>query len=89
MLPQTGRAGGRTKQTDLGGWAWLIIVAYVAAYDGVALKSGKHSTLSAAFYTFSRSKVGRPSLIMFWFYLTAHLFRWIPKRYDLFRRWFG
>jgi hypothetical protein len=26
---------------------------------------------------------------LFWFYLTSHLFRWIPKKYDLFRRYFG
>lgn len=87
MIPRTEQATGAGR--DFGGWAWLLLAIYITIYDALAMRSGKHSTMSAAFYTFSSSKLGRPSLIIFWFYLTSHLFRWIPKRYDLFRRWFG
>jgi hypothetical protein len=87
MIPRTEQATGTER--DFGGWAWLLLAIYITIYDALAMRSGKHSTMSAAFYTFSSSKLGRPSLIIFWFYLTSHLFRWIPKRYDLFRRWFG
>jgi hypothetical protein len=87
MIPRTGHSKG--AQRDFGGWAWLLLAAYITAYDIAAMRSGKHSTMSAAFYKFSSSKIGRPSLILFWFYLTSHLFRWMPKKYDLFRRWFG
>ena len=72
---------------DYGGMAWMIMAAYIIAYDVFAMRTSR-STLSATFYKFSSSKLGRPSLILFWFYLTSHLFRWIPKKYDLFRRYF-
>lgn len=79
----------RTLQKfDGGSTAWAGLVLYVIFYDTIAIKHNK-STLSAAFYKFSASKVGRPALTLFWFYLTSHLFRWIPKKYDLFRRFFG
>lgn len=77
-----------TEKVDIGAIAWGGIVVYVILYDLFALRT-KKSTLSSAFYSFSSSKVGRPSLILFWFYLTSHLFRWIPKKYDIFRRFFG
>lgn len=88
MITRTGRINGRGS-TDFGGVAWLVLAVYVAAYDMIALRSNKHSTLSATFYRFSSGKMGRPTLILFWFYLTSHLFRWIPKKYDIFRRFFG
>ena len=73
---------------DNGHFAWGVLVGYIVFWDIFAMKQGK-STLSTAFYLFSSSRAGKPALISFWFYLTAHLFRWIPKRYDLFRRFFG
>lgn len=75
------------KTPKTGEIAWIGLIAYIAAYDIIAMKT-KNPTLSAAFYKFSQSKIGQPTLITFWFYLTAHLFRWIPKRYDLFRQTF-
>ena len=86
MIPRTGLTKGRT--IDWGAAAWAGLATYVTVYDLIAMKKQK-STLSAAFYSFSSSKIGRPTLVLFWFYLTAHLFRWIPKKYDLFRRYFG
>ncbi len=85
MIPRTGLTRGRT--IDWGAAAWAGLATYVTVYDLIAMRKQK-STLSAAFYSFSSSKIGRPTLVLFWFYLTAHLFRWIPKKYDLFRRYF-
>jgi len=64
--------------------AWLVLALYVLTYDLVALKR-KYSTLSACFYQATTHKGGRFLLIAFWLYLTAHLFRWLPKKWDLFR----
>jgi len=85
MLSRTGLTRGRT--IDWGAAAWAGLAAYVMAYDVLAIKKHK-TTLSIAFYSYSTTKSGRPLLILFWFYLTAHLFRWIPRKYDMFRRGF-
>ena len=84
MLARTGLSRGNR----LGAAAWLGLLAYVTAYDVFALRK-KYPTLSAAFYTFSASRFRGIGLFLFWFYLTAHLFRWIPQKYDLFRRYVG
>ena len=69
MVPtQTTPQTNKTPKT--GEIAWIGLIAYIAAYDIIAMKTKN------------------PTLITFWFYLTAHLFRWIPKRYDLFRKTF-
>ncbi len=75
----------RTPDIDEGQYAWLGLVAYVVAYDVVALLKDKR-TLSGAFYSATTTKIGRVLLALLWGYLTAHLFRLLPKRYDLFRR---
>ena len=72
MVPRTGLTKGRT--IDWGAAAWAGLATYVTVYDLIAMRKQK-STLSAAFYSFSSSKIGRPTLVLFWFYLTAHLFR--------------
>lgn len=75
-------------QSNTGAIAWSVLVAYIISYDIVALKSNR-PTLSAAFYRATHWRVSRALLIAFWGYLTAHLFRWMPEKYDLFRRAFG
>ena len=82
MLPRTGLPKGYRLGWGTGAWAGLA--AYVSVYDLFALRK-QVPTLSTAFYSFSSSKIGRPILVFFWFYLTAHLFRWIPRKYDVLR----
>lgn len=67
-----------------GEMAWGLLACYVIAYDLIALKR-KYSTLSFAFYRASRHKRGRFLLVAFWFYLSLHLFRALPKKWDIFR----
>lgn len=69
-------------------WAWGGIVAYVVIYDVFALRT-RRSTLSAAFHHVSTVRRVNVGLVLFWFYLTGHLFRWVPRRFDMFRRVFG
>lgn len=71
----------KNKQGEI---AWGLLATYVLIYDLIALKR-KYSTLSSCFYRATTHKSGRVLLIAFWFYLTAHLFRWLPKKWDLFR----
>ena len=70
---------------DFGLVAWGGLVIYVALYDLAALHLGR-STLSASFHRLSVRRLGRVPLVLFWAYLTGHLFRWLPRRWDLFRR---
>ncbi len=67
-----------------GGIAWAGLVAYVASYDVVAFATGL-PTLSATFYSALERRRNRLALFVVWGYLTAHLFRWIPARYDALR----
>jgi len=73
------------KTEKTGEIAWLGLVAYIVTYDIIAIKTNR-PTLSAAFHKTSQTKLIQPLLVSFWFYLTAHLFQWIPKRYDIFRK---
>ena len=68
----------------LGIIAWGGLASYVVAYDLAAIAT--HSpTLSSAFHQASTGRFGRWLLLAFWLYLTSHLFRWVPARYDAFR----
>ncbi|MGA1753157.1 MAG: DUF7427 family protein [Pontimonas sp.] len=67
-----------------GSYAWAGLVAYVASYDVVAFFVGL-PTLSATFYGASERRRNRFALLLVWGYLTAHLFRWVPARYDVLR----
>ena len=75
----------RTPDIDEGHYAWLVLALYIIAYDVIAINKGKR-TLSTAFYTATTRMSRKIFLATFWAYLTAHLFRWLPKEYDLFRR---
>jgi hypothetical protein len=77
--------GRSPASVDVGLVAWGGLAVYIAAYDLVALRFGR-PTMSASFHRISGRRVGRPVLVLFWAYLTGHLFRWLPRRWDLFRR---
>lgn len=72
------------RSARAGGYAWAGLVAYVASYDVIAVLTGR-PTLSSAFYGASVRRRNRLALLLVWGYLTAHLFRWIPGRYDALR----
>ena len=74
----------RTPDIDEGHYAWIVLAIYIIAYDIIAINKGKR-TLSTAFYTATNRMSRKIFLTTFWAYLTAHLFRWLPKEYDLFR----
>ena len=75
----------RTPDIDEGQYAWIVLALYIITYDILAITKGKR-TLSTAFYTATNRMSRKIVLATFWAYLTAHLFRWLPKEYDLFRR---
>ena len=75
----------RTPDIDEGQCAWIVLALYIITYDIIAITKGKR-TLSTAFYTATNRMSRKIVLATFWAYLTAHLFRWLPKEYDLFRR---
>ena len=75
----------RTPNIDEGQYAWIVLALYIITYDIIAITKGKR-TLSTAFYTATNRMSRKIILATFWAYLTAHLFRWLPKKYDLFRR---
>ena len=75
----------RTPDIDEGHYASIVLAIYIIAYDIIAINKGKR-TLSTAFYTATNRMSRKIFLTTFWAYLTAHLFRWLPKEYDLFRR---
>ena len=75
----------RTPDIDEGQYAWIVLAFYIITYDIIAITKGKR-TLSTAFYTATNRMSRKIVLATFWAYLTAHLFRWLPKEYDLFRR---
>lgn len=77
-------AESQEPRRKFGLMAWAGLAAYVVAYDLVAVMAGV-PTLSATFHRVSRTRRWRLFLVGFWAYLTAHLFRWLPPRYDLFR----
>ena len=75
----------QTPDIDEGQYAWIVLALYIITYDIIAITKGKR-TLSTAFYTATNRMSRKIILATFWAYLTAHLFRWLPKEYDLFRR---
>lgn len=88
MLSQTGLTDSQ-EHHDFGGIAWVLLACLIVAYDLGALHSQHHSTLSAAFYRASRKSRWKLLVTCFWLYLTAHLFRWVPYKFDILRRLFG
>lgn len=66
--------------------AWAGLALYIAAWDLYAVKCGKE-TLSQAFYGALNHPVRRWRVVLLWTYATAHLFKWIPDRWDPLRAW--
>lgn len=66
--------------------AWMGLATYVAAWDIWAVHSGRE-TLSMAFYKGLAHPVKRWRVVLLWTYVTAHLFSWIPPRWDPLRAW--
>lgn len=61
--------------------AWMGLAAYVLLWDLWAVKS-KKETLSQAFCNGLKHPIKRWRIIALWAYITAHLFTWIPPKYD-------
>lgn len=66
--------------------AWVGLALYVSAYD-IWAATTRHETLSMAFYKAIQHPVKRFPTIVVWATLTAHLFKFIPDRYDPLRSW--
>lgn len=61
--------------------AWVGLAVYVVVYDLYAVFSNNR-TLSSAFWAAIDHPVRRWPTIMAWLYITGHLFRLIPAKYD-------
>jgi hypothetical protein len=61
------------------GWVALALLVAAADYTG-------SRTMSDVFRNASRSRIGRPLMILGWGTLTAHLFGIIPSQYDPFHK---
>ncbi len=59
---------------------WIGLAIYVTAWDILAPE-----TLSRGFYEATRHPVKRWPLTLAWAFITAHLFRLLPERYDVLR----
>lgn len=66
--------------------AWVGLAAYVLAWDAYAHYTGRE-TLSQAFYKGLSHPVKRWRVVILWVYVTAHLFKWIPDKWDPLRAW--
>lgn len=61
-----------------GGWGWLGLTLYIILWDYFSA-----DTLSSAFYRAVTHPIQRWFVIFIWSIVTLHLFKLIPKRYDL------
>lgn len=80
----TGISGSAKYLPHPGKAAWVGLIGYVIVYDLAAIRFTK-PTLSETFYTTSQKTRAGLALFLFWMYLTGHLFRWIPRRFDILR----
>lgn len=62
-------------------YGWAAVAATVAVTDFTARRS-----MSDVFRTASRKKITGPVLFLGWGYLSAHLFGFIPAKFDLFHQ---
>lgn len=68
-----------------GGKAWIGLAAYVAAWDLIAIKTGRE-TLSSSFASAVKHPIRRWPVILTWAYITAHLHTICPPRLDVLSR---
>lgn len=64
-----------------GSKAWAGLAAYIVSYDIYAI-SRKKDTLSMAFYEALKHPVKRWPVILIWTYITVHLFKFLPDKFD-------
>ena len=68
--------------------AWVGLAVYVLAYDASTTKTGA-DTMSASFLRALDDPKRKHLTTLFWAYLVAHLFGFVPRHLDPLRRWFG
>ena len=66
--------------------AWVGLACYIVAYDILAVATGRE-TLSQSYARALDHPLRRWPTTLVWVYLTAHLFRLIPRRLDPLRTW--
>ena len=72
----------KNRQEPIPGYVgWLVLAAWVAFWDA----SPSTQTMSTAFCPEGR-RYGKPIYVIVWGYLTLHLTRTLPAKYDPLRR---
>lgn len=56
-----------------GVYAWIIIAAFIVAYDSVAIKTKKAETLTRFFWRQTENKFNAVAPVSIWALLTVHL----------------
>ena len=73
-----------------GVWGWVIILIVVIIWDGISVISkGRVQTMSEAYFEALQSPHRKWPTILFWLYLSAHLYKrpkWFADKYDPLRR---
>lgn len=70
-----------SAESHLGSYLWAGLAGYVIATDSYAALTGRE-TLSLAFAKGIHHPLHRPWVVVLWAYITAHLFSFIPRRWD-------
>lgn len=74
-------------RSTCGDKAWFGLVAYIITYDIWAAVT-KKETLSTSFYNSLKHPIRKWPVILVWSYITAHLFKLIPDKFDPLRELF-
>lgn len=77
---------GKLGKPTPGDRAWFVLFVGVALYDWWASESG-NDTMSQSFARAVDDPVRRWPTLAFWAYLTGHLVKVVPPKYDPLRRW--
>lgn len=67
----------RLKRPPSGTPGWIVVAVAIVAAD-----LADERTMSDVFREAAKRPVAGPCLLVFWTALTAHLFGWIPLKYD-------
>lgn len=71
----------------IGTRGWIGLATYVILFDWWAIRKRKE-TLSCAFARSTAHPIRRPFVTIIWVYLSLHLFDRLPKKLDLWKRFF-
>ncbi len=71
----------RVRRLESGTPGWAGLVGFIASYDAYALKTNRE-TLSGAFHRSIKHPWKRWPVVLLWATVTAHLFHFIPRRWD-------